>query len=137
MPVGEKIHYLIDSTRRAPEFRTPEDMLPALSSFVMMSTVKEEANSGEDPKHIGGHDSFVYTFASIHETEAGMAATQFSEAVAALRKGESVGVTVYVYNQTKDIPVTAIRMSDDEQGVDVLFRWPEAVRQDEVGSLTQ
>lgn len=145
MPVGEKIHYLIDSTRHAPEFRSSEDMLSALSSFVMMSTVKETAHTGQNPKHVEAYESFTYAFAHIHETAEGMAAEQFSLASAAFQKGESVGVTVYVYDQTKDtpvaatndIPVMALRMSEDQHGLDVLLRWPEGIKQEAVSSLSQ
>lgn len=137
MPVGETFHLLIDSNRRHPEFVQPEDMLPALSSFVMMSTVQETAHTGQNLKHVEAHESHVYTFARIQEEETGGAALQFARAAAALKAGESVGVTVYVYDHPTDIPVTAIRMSDDQKGVDVLFRWPENIALDAVGSETQ
>ncbi len=137
MPVGEAFHFLIDSTHRAPEFVRPEDMLPALSSFVMTSTVNETDHTGQNLNHIEAHESHIYTFARIHEQADGGAVEQFTRAAAALKAGESVGVTVYVYDHPKDIPVTAIRMSDDQRGMEVLFRWPESISHDAVGSQTQ
>jgi hypothetical protein len=112
-------------------------MLPALSTFVMMSTVKETIHSGQDPHIIEAHESYTYTFAHIQETKEGSAVAQFAQAEAAFRQGESVGVTVYVYDQPKDIPVMALRVSEDKHGLDVLFRWPEGIEQDAVGSQTQ
>jgi hypothetical protein len=47
-------------------------------------------------------------------------------------RGESVGVTIYAHNDRKHIPAMAIRKARERVGVDVLFRWPNVIKKEDV-----
>lgn len=133
MPVGESFHSFIDSTHHIPIFYSQEMLVAEpLGSFVMQSTHLERVHSHSDPKIVEGDADFTYALARIPMESPEQAKEEFARCATVFERGESVGVTIYAYDQERHIPAMAIRIAPEAIGVDVLMRWPDTIKYEDV-----